>query len=208
MQFSLIPKNNLFFSWFEELSRNASQAAVHFRELIDNWHTEHTALEQLQKIEHASDKIVHQIMVKLNQTFITPIDREDIQTLTKKMDDIIDILQALGSRLVLFKIKTITPEFRELAEVFQKTIIVLEHAVAQIKDLKDTQSLLDRCIHIHSLENQGDRLFEKAIGSLFADNAHPIEVIKWKEMYEFIESGIDACEDVADILWGLAIKYG
>lgn len=207
MRFNLFPKNNLFFTWLEELTTNATQAAALFRELIANWHEGHSALQELQKIEHASDKIVHQIMVKLNQTFVTPIDREDIQTLTKKIDDIIDILHALGTRLVLFQIKNITPELQEMAQVFEKATTLLAHTIPQIKNLKE-QTLLDHCIHIHSLENQGDRLFEKAIGKLFADTTDPIEVIKWKEIYDFIESGIDTCEDVADILWGLAVKYG
>jgi uncharacterized protein len=208
MKFSLFPKETIFYELLEQLTSHAEQTILLFQKLLESWHPSHPALQELKKIERDGDQIVHKIMVKLNQTFVTPIDREDIHHLAKTLDDIIDLIQALGARMALFKIDHITPELKEMASVLEKAIKVLGLAIPQVKELKDGERLFKLCIEIHTLENQGDQLFEKSLASLFIDTKDPIEIIKWKEIYDFIEEAIDTCEDVADIIWGIIVKYG
>ena len=208
MKFSLLPKESIFFQLLEQLSIKAGKAIKLFRELIESWSHSHPALQSLKDLEHDCDQIVHEIMVKLNKTFVTPIDREDIHHLTKKMDDVVDIIQALSERMVLFQVRMVTSDLKEMTTVLEEAIDILVIAISQIRDLKDSKHLLELCIQIHTLENQGDRLFEKALGILFLNALDPLEVIKWKEIYDFLEKAIDICEDIADIIWGIVVKYG
>lgn len=208
MKFSLLPKENVFFLLLEQLVGNAEKAVKLFKELIYSWSPSHPALKSLEDLEHECDQIVHEIMVKLNKTFITPIDREDIHLLTKTTDDVIDIVQSLSVRMVLFQVRDITDDLKEMTTILEKTVTLLVQAFPLIKDLKDPKELFEICIQIHTLENEGDRHFEKSLGKLFLNASDPLEVIKWKEIYNFLETAIDTCEDIADIIWGITVKYG
>ncbi len=208
MKFSLLSKENIFYQLLEQLAVKTEKSVKIFKELIDSWRRDHPALEDLKDLEHECDRIVHEIMVKLNKTFVTPIDREDIYHLTKRIDDVVDVVQALSERMALFQIRDVKNELKEMAAILEKAMGLCVVIISQIKNLKNSKQLFDLCIQIHTLENQGDRLFEKALGSLFLDGADPLEVIKWKEIYDFLERAIDTCEDIADIIWGIVVKYG
>lgn len=208
MKFSLMPKASIFYQLLERLAVNAEKSVQLFKELIGSWNHAHPALQQLKDLEHDCDKIVHEIMVKLNKNFVTPIDREDIHHLAKEMDDVVDIVQGLSQRMVLFQVNSITSELKEMSSVLEEAIAIIVICVSQIKDLKEPSKLFELCIQVHTLENRGDRLFEIALGKLFDKGTDPLEVIKWKEIYSFLERGIDTCEDIADVIWGIVIKYG
>jgi uncharacterized protein len=208
MKFSLLPKENVFYQLLETLSTKAELAVQLFKKLIDEWNHAHPLLQDLKDLEHECDQIVHEIMVKLNKTFVTPIDREDIHHLAKKIDDLIDILQSLSERMVLFQVQSIEQDLKEMTIVLEKSISILVHIVPKIRDLSDSNVLFESCIQIHTLENEGDRIYETALGKLFLPARDPLDVIKWKEIYDFLESAIDTSEDIADILWGIAVKYG
>lgn len=208
MKINLFHRENPFFQLLEALATKAEETVKLFRALIDSWDSAHPNIQAIIDIEHDCDKIVHEIMVKLNKTFITPIDREDIHLLAKNIDDLVDSIHSLSNRLVLFKIKTITPDLNEMTLVFEKAVSLIVIAVHRIKKIKNPQEIIDYCIQINTYENQADRIFEKAISQLFNENANPLEVIKWKEIYEALELATDKCEDIADILWGIVVKYG
>ncbi len=208
MRFSLLPKDQIFYQLLEKLAVTAEKAVKVFHLLVKEWDRKHPALNQLRELEHACDVIVHEIMVKVNKTFVTPIDREDIHLLAKTIDDLVDSAHTLSERMVLFQISQVTVELKEMAEVLELSVGEMVEALRQIPDLKDTQAILERCIRIHTLENQGDRLYAKALGELFNNHTEAIEIIKWKEIYDFLEEAIDQCEDIADIIWGIVVKYG
>lgn len=208
MRLSFLPKDKVFFQLLENLANTAEKAVKLFRVLVQEWNPQHPGIVRIRDLEHECDLIVHEIMVKLNKTFVTPIDREDIHLLSKKIDDLVDHIHALSERMVLFHIELVTGELIEMADVLERAMEVAVSAIHKIRDLKDTEAIYEECIQIHTLENQGDRLFEKALGNLFQKNAEPLEVIKWKDIYEFLERAIDACEDIADIIWGIVVKYG
>lgn len=208
MRLSLLPKENIFYQLLEQLAVNAEKTVKLFKELITNWNHTHPALQHLEDLEHACDQIVHEIMVKLNKTFVTPIDREDIHHLTKKMDDVVDIIQALSKRMLLFQVRTVTADLKEMTEVLEEAVEIMVIAIHQIKNIKDGDKLLELCVQMHTLENRGDLLFEKTLGKIFLNATDPLEVIKWKEIYDFLERAIDTCEDIADIIWGIVAKYG
>lgn len=208
MRLSFLPRDMVFFQLLENLASTAEKAVKLFRVLVQEWNLQHPAIVGLRDLEHECDLIVHEIMVKLNKTFVTPIDREDIHLLSKKIDDLVDYIHALSERMLLFQIESVRGELIEMADVLEQAMGVAVSAIHKIRDLKDTEAIYEECIQIHTLENQGDRLFERALGALFQKNAEPLEVIKWKEIYDFLERAIDACEDIADIIWGIVVKYG
>ena len=208
MRLSFLPKDKVFFQLLENLASTAQRAVKLFRALVQEWHLEHPAIVGLRDLEHECDLIVHEIMVRLNKTFVTPIDREDIHLLAKKIDDLVDDIHALSERMLLFKIESVRGELKEMADVLEQAMDVAVSAIHKIHDLKDAETIYEECIQIHTLENQGDRLFERALGSLFQNNPDPLEVIKWKEIYDFLERAIDECEDIADVIWGIVVKYG
>lgn len=208
MRFSLLPKVDIFYQLLNSLANHAEEAAKLFKELLDSWSPQHPSLARIQDLEHICDQIVHEIMVKLNQTFITPIDREDIIHLTKKLDDLVDLIQALSKRLVLFQIKKVTDDLKTMATILERAISLLVTILPKIQNLKDSNKILELCAQVNQLENEGDRTYEHALGTLFLKETQPIEILKWKEIYDFAEKGIDACEDVSDVIWGIVIKYG
>ncbi|MBX9922983.1 MAG: DUF47 family protein [Rhabdochlamydiaceae bacterium] len=210
MKFSLLPREALFYDLLGNLVCKAESAVKLFKELISSWDPSHPAIQELKDVEHACDQIVHEIMVKLNKTFITPIDREDIHSLAKKIDDLVDIVQALSKRMVLFNIQEISAHLTEMVVILEKSVVIVVAVVQKIREMKNTTEIFDLCIQIHTLENQGDRVFEKALGDLFqnANTANSLDVIKWKEIYDFSELAIDKCEDIADVIWGIVVKYG
>lgn len=208
MRFSLLPQGNVFYDLLIKLSIKAQEGVRYFKTWIDSGEMTDHHLQFIRDLEHECDLIVHEIMVKLNKTFITPIDREDIHQLAKKIDDLIDIVHALSERIFLFKIDSIRDDFKEMVALLERATSAAIMAIQKIEGLKDVNGLFELCIQIHTFENQGDRLFERALGDLFQNEKNPIEVIKWKEIYDFLELAIDKSEDIADIVWGIAVKYG
>lgn len=208
MRLSFLPKDKTFFQHLEKLALTAEKTVNKFHEMLVTWDPTSSDVQSIKNLEHECDAIVHEIMVKLNKTFVTPIDREDIHSLCKKIDDLVDNIYALSERMKIFKIQSVKKELIEMAEILQQAMNIAVSAIQKIEKLKNTQLIFNQCLEIHALENQGDRLYGKALAALFEANNNPIDIIKWKDIYNFMEKAIDESEDIADIVWGIAVKYG
>lgn len=208
MKFSFIPKEKVFYELLETLALKAKEAVKLFGASIQSWSGAHPGVQELRDAEHVCDRLVHQIMLRLNKTFITPIDGEDIHNLAKTLDDLVDIVHAVSERLVLFRIEKVSDDFKEMTTILERSTEVVFSLVQKIAEIKDAPAILELCDQVGILEKQGDRIFELSLGKLFQNSPDPLEVIKWKEIYESLEEATDKCEDIADIIEGIVVKYG
>lgn len=203
MKFSFIPKEENFFKLFDDSARNIHKAAVLMNDMINNYSQAEGKAKEIFDAEYEGDRITHEIIRTLNKTFITPIDREDIYNLASKMDDILDLIEGVTDRLIIYKIEEPTPECCKLANIILRMSEVVMWGVSKLKDLGH---VYDHCIEINRLENEADRVTRDAIVRLFEEEKDPIAVIKWKEIYEKLEDTTDSCEDVANILESVILK--
>ena len=204
--FSFFPRDEKFFDMFERASLNLHNAGEAFKNLLEDFTDVEHKVKNIKDIEHEGDIITHEIFDKLNRTFITPIDREDIHRITSEMDDVLDFILATADRFQLYKIKKPTPEVIKLTEVLLSSIEIVGKAVYSLKELKRSRRTLDYCVEINRLENEGDLLHKAAIAELFADGKDAVEIIKWRDIYDHLESAIDKCEDIADTVEGIVVK--
>ncbi|HEY3347077.1 MAG TPA: DUF47 family protein [Nitrospirota bacterium] len=202
MKFSFMPKDEKFFTLFEDQAANILKAAQIFHEMMENY-PDSAKSKEIFDVEHEGDKITHEIIRTLNTTFITPLEREDIYSLTSKMDDILDLIEAVTDKLMIYKIAAATDDTKKLAVIILRMTEVITKGVSNLKNLSH---VLEHCIEINRLENEADRITRTAIGRLFDEETNPIELIKWKEIYEKLEDTTDACEDVANILESVVLK--
>ncbi len=202
--FRLIPREEKFFEFFTKAATNILDGAKALVQMMDEHDGDlEKGWKQLEEFEHEGDKITHQIIRKLNRTFITPIDREDIHSLTVALDDVMDLIEAVAARMSLYKIKQPTEEARKLAQVILKSAEEIVKAVSNLERLDD---VMEHCIEINRLENVADDVSREAIADLFDKGHDPMDVIKWKEIYETMETATDRCEDVANIVEAVALK--
>jgi predicted phosphate transport protein (TIGR00153 family) len=202
--FRLIPREEKFFDFFKEAAGNILEGAKVLVQMTDEQGGDlQERWKQLEEFEHEGDKITHQIIRKLNRTFITPIDREDIHSLTVALDDVMDLIEAAAARMCLYKIKQPTEEARKLVQLILKSA---EEIVKAVSNLERMDDVMEHCIEINRLENVADDVSREAIAGLFDTEHDPIEVIKWKEIYETMETATDRCEDVANIVESVALK--
>jgi len=204
--FNLIPRDEKFFELFEAQAAHNVEACKVFVELISKWSLESPLFHRLQDIEHEADITTHEVYDKLNRTFITPFDREDIHELASELDDIVDILQSVATRMQLYYVDHITEELKRMAGILVDATENVRRAIVEMKNPEKTRRVQDYCIEINRLENAGDRALEQALSKLFQGKPDPLEVIKWKEIYESIEFAIDKCEDVANMIDSILIK--
>ncbi|HMH00952.1 MAG TPA: DUF47 family protein [Terriglobales bacterium] len=199
----LIPRESKFFRMFADVSQNLTQGTRLLQDILKNPANMEPRLDQLQEIEHRGDDMTHGIITALNQTFITPFDREDIHRLTSSLDDVLDYVNAAGVRLRLYKIKSPPSIAAELAAM----IVEQSEELAQgVSLLEKNKLVLEHCVEVHRLENEADRLSRKAIADLFDNEKDPIHLIKIKELYEVLETATDKAEDAANVLEAVALK--
>ena len=199
----LIPRESKFFRMFSEVSQNLTQGTRLLHDILQNPANMEPRLDQLQEIEHRGDEMTHGIITALNQTFITPFDREDIHRLTSSLDDVLDFVNAAGVRLRLYKIKTPPSIAAELAAM----IVEQSEELAQgVSLLEKNKLVLEHCVEVHRLENEADRLSRNSIADLFDNEKDPIHLIKIKELYEVLETATDKAEDAANVLETVALK--
>jgi len=208
MAFSLMPKEEKFFDMFDNQASHMVETAKVFKNLVQNWSLDSDRVAKIRDLEHEADIITHEMMDKLNRTFITPFDREDIHALAKEMDDVVDLIQAVTNRMHLFKIASTTDELVQMADVLLQATEALKKALGGLRDLNRPRRILDYCIEVNRLENQGDRVLEMALGKLFDHAQDPLDVMKWKEIYEIAETATDKCEDVANTIESIVVKQG
>jgi len=202
----LFPKEIDFFGMFEKAALNLNRSAALLVEMLKDLSTSESKAKEIYEAEQEGDMLTHEVMRKLNKTFLTPVDREDIHALVSRMDDILDLIWASADRAVLFKLETPMPEAVELSENLLSTTEILTKAITSLKDKKYSY-IQEYCIEINRLENSADRIFRGALAKLFEEIKDPILVIKWKEVYEHLEDASDTCEDVANILEGIVLKH-
>ncbi len=203
-----MPREEKFFDLFEESAQNVVKGAQKLKELVDTWDNVEARVSEITELEHEGDTIAHQIMHQLHRTFVTPFDREDIALLAHTLDDVIDFIQAAADAMLIYKVDKPGQRAKELADVIVQSASELEKAMPQLRHRAQLPQVLKGCIEMNRLENLADDIYRSAIGELF-DNATDItHIIKWREIYEHMESATDRCEDVANVLEGVALKFG
>jgi predicted phosphate transport protein (TIGR00153 family) len=205
----LAPKERKFFPMFESASANLVDAAKVLNDLVNTPAGERRSelIRKIEDLEHKGDDITHDIFNYLSATFITPFDREDIHTLTSAMDDIIDFIHGSSKRIDLYKVDQLSGELKKLAELILRGVEELHIAVLQLKNLKNTAIINEACVKINSLENHADDIYNRAIADLFDNEKDPIMIIKLKEIYSALEIATDKCEDAANVIKTIVIKY-
>ena len=205
---ALLPKEYSFFDFFEQHASKCVEGARLLQHLLRNVENAEALVKEIKEVEHAGDKITHHTIETLHRTFITPIDREEIHQLITVMDDILDYIDAASQRILLYEIAEITPEAQELGEVLLRATEQVQEAVTGLRRLRYPMEMLQTCVEINRLENEGDTALRKGMARLFKESTDPIHIIKWKEIYEFLEEATDACEDVANIIEGVVLEHG
>ena len=199
----LIPKQTQFFDMFYDMASNLTDGAKLLKAILEDMKDVKSRFEQLKTIEHRGDEMTHEILTRLNQTFITPFDREDIHKLASSLDDVLDFVHAAGERLVMYKITEFTPSAPQLADVI---IRQGEQLCKAVSHLEKKNNVLQYCVEINRLENEADRIASIALGQLFETETNPISLIKKKELYEVLETATDKAEDAANVIESVVVK--
>jgi predicted phosphate transport protein (TIGR00153 family) len=206
-----IPREVKFFDLLEQQSNAVVKGAKLLQECLESKGTAdemYLASKKIHDVEHEGDELVHRLMERLNKSFITPLDREDIYELTSRLDDILDYVDAVAKRLVTFKIAAPTHHAVELGRIILRGAEETAIGVALLRDLSKAAEILKQCEKINQLENDADQVMRDALNDLFNGSARdPLEVIKWKDIYEHLELATDKCEDVANIVESVLVKY-
>jgi predicted phosphate transport protein (TIGR00153 family) len=206
--FNLMPKDTVFFDLFEGLAGHAVLAAENLRDLAHQFPEISGPLQRIREEEHAADQLAHTALERLDRTFITPFDREDIHTLVGELDDIIDTIDALAKRFPLFHVKQMEPVFVQQADLLVDATKVVRDAVSRLRKERKLSELSKQLIDIHHKESVGDDNHHAAMSRLFGGTIEPLEVMKWKELYDYIEEALDGCEDVGNTLERIVLKNG
>ena len=202
-----LPRETSFFDFFEQHAALTVDGTREFLSLVTTGANLDAKAKRIADLEHETDVITHRCVEALHKTFITPIDRDDIHRLITRMDDIMDFVEAAAERITLYELTTMTADVRDLADVLHRSAVQVEVALKLLRNLKDPQAILSQCIDINRLENEGDQILRRAVARLFKESKDPIEVIKWKEIDENLESATDRCEDVANIIEGVVLEH-
>ena len=202
----LIPQEKRFFDMIEQQSKNVLTGVDAMLDMLEHYTDINAKREKIKQIENQGDKMVHDVFAELNKTFITPIDREDISKLTSSLDDILDNLEAVSERLVIYEIKKPPMYMLDFARTLRKAAFNVNEGINLLRNFKEAKQIREFCTEIHTLENEGDSLLRKATAELFTKK-DPIEIIKMKELYDDMEAAIDRCEDVADVIGDILVKY-
>ncbi len=203
--FGLIPKEEKFFQLFKDMTTNIIEGARLLKDMLDNFDHPVESQRKIKEVEHKGDSITHEIIQKLNKTFITPLDREDIYSLASKLDDILDLIDASASRVIMYNVESIPAEAKSLGFIILQSCQAVSKAVSMLGK-KSNEQIFEACVEINALENEADRVSREAISRLFDEEKDPIQLIKWKEIYETLEKATDKCEDAANILESVVVK--
>ena len=203
----MIPKEEKFFDLFYELAIKIEEGGELFLDMVEHYEYSEQKIAKLKELEQEADVITHRTYEKMHKTFLTPIDREDIYALVNKMDSILDMVEASAARMSLYKVKVPAKEIIDQAKILDKAIKKVKYIVHAMKNMKNAKTILEACVEINTLENEGDIVMRMTMTRLFEQEKDAIELIKWKEIFERIEEAIDVCEDVANIVEGIVLKH-
>lgn len=200
------PKSVDFFEIFDRAALNLTKCSLHLVTLMENIENMSVHAKEIYELEQEGDILTHEVMKKLNKTFLTPIDREDLHALASRLDDVLDLIWGAVDRMTVFKITKSTNEAVLLSKSLLEIAEVIHKAIQKLKE-KNYSHMQEYCIEINRLENTVDRVFRDGLGKLFEDFDDPMLVIKWKDVYQHLEDATDKCEDVANILESIALKH-
>ena len=203
--FNILPKEEQYFALFSQMTSyiyDAARALVEMMADKSGNFEEHS--RRIKAIEHKCDELAHTVSTRLNKSFITPFDREDIYTMSSALDDIVDLIDDAARAMVIYDVNETTGHARHFADVIQRMAIELHEIVSK---LSRPDGMTSRLVTLHSLENEGDEVFHRAIEELFRGATDPLHVIKWKSIYEKLEETVDRCENVANIIESVIIKH-
>ena len=203
----LFPKEETFFDYFEELAGKIEEGGQFFLEMTRNHNYSAARVAKLKEIEHEADGIAHKTYERMHKTFLTPIDREDIYALVNRMDSILDVIEGTAIRIYMYNVKKPDDAIIKQMEILFQAIQKIKEVVHGLRNMKNSQAILAGCVEIHTLENAGDVALRTIITDLFIREQDAIELLKWKEIFERIESAIDYCENVSHIVEGIVMKY-
>jgi len=201
---TFFPKEDKFFVLLKRATKNVVEGSRALKSLMEDFTNPHEMVAKIKEIEHKGDLITHEIVRNLNQTFITPLDREDLHALASALDDILDEIDEVANRFTILQVQKPTPTAIKLADTILQGTLEVNSAIERLG--KGPLDLNECCIKVNTLENEADRITDEAIFDLFQNEKDPITLIKWKEIYEKLEEGTDRCEDVANILERIALK--
>jgi len=203
-----LPRETSFFDFFEQHAALTIEGTKEFLSLVTTGANIAAKCRRISDIEHETDTITHRCVEALHKTFITPIDRDSIHRLITRMDDVMDFVEAAAERVELYELTVMTSDVRDLSDALHRAAVQVEQAVRGLRTLKDPHATLKLCIDINRLENEADAILRRSVARLFKEEKDPIMVIKWKEVYENLESATDRCEDVANIIEGVILEHG
>ena len=206
VRFPFIPREEKFFDLFEESARNLVRAASLLAELVEKWEDVAEKVRQITELEHHGDNITHRIMERLHSTFVTPIDREDITQLANRMDDVMDFIEGAAVAMLIYGVDRPTQRAKELADILVRVTTEISEAIPRLRRRNQLKKIPEYCIEINRLENEADEVIRTALADLFHDHVDLADVIKWREIYEHMETATDRCEDIANVLEGVTIK--
>lgn len=204
--FSITPRDKTFYELFEKGAAIIVRAAEAYCQLARDYERRADYVALIRQLEHDGDEVAHRTYDHLDRTFITPFDREDIEMLIQRMDDVIDEIDAAAKRFAMYDIPAATAALIKQTEVLVKSCTLAAKAIGRLRDLKKPNGLHDDLVSIHHLENVGDEINHSAVAELFRQETNPLVVIKWKEIYDLTERAIDGCEDIANTIRSIQLK--
>ena len=203
--FNFIPREEQYFALFTKMTSYISDAARALVAMLsDKSSTFEEHSQRIKAIEHQCDELTHSISTRLNKSFITPFDREDIYLMSSALDDIVDLIDEAARAIVMYDVQEATNHARAFAQIIERMAFELHEIVSK---LERPTGFSTRLVTLHSLENEGDEIYHRAIGELFRNASDPLHVIKWKSIYEKLEAAVDRCENVANIIESVIIKH-
>jgi len=203
VKFRLFPRDEDFFALFAKQGALVREGCEQLHEMLTKFDDLEDRAKRLKDVEHRGDLVTHEIFERLNKTFITPLEREDIHQLASGLDDVLDSVEAIGSRIVMFHIKNTTPEATQLSEILVRCGVQIEKAVGSLKDFKNVMAF---AIELNRLENEADLISRQVVADLFSGKHDVMDVLRWKEIYGRLESAADQAEDVANTIESIVIK--
>lgn len=207
LMFRTTAKEEKFFDYFIETSEIICKAASLLDDLTNNYINVNEKIKSIEDAEHACDSMVHKILNELNKAFITPIDREDIYAIARELDNITDDIEAAAQRFSMYNVKQVRPDAITLSKLIVNATSELKNVMIEMKNMKRSKTLEDKIIQVNNVEDEADTVFRDAMTNLFLTEQDAVEVIKWKEIIDFFENTIDACEDVANMVEGVVMKH-
>ncbi|HLL54217.1 MAG TPA: DUF47 family protein [Myxococcaceae bacterium] len=203
----LMPKSDEFFNDFDKQAAEVVQGAKLLRDLLNDFTDVPAKVRAIKDVEHRSDEVTHRAHERLHQQFITPFDRADIHRLIGRIDDVLDLTDAAAERLVRYEITAVLPDAKELAALLVKCCETMQEAVKALRYIKQPQQILASCKELKRLEGEADQVLRSGIAKLFKSKVDVLDVIKWKEILDLIESATDSCLDVANVIEGVVLEH-